>query len=275
MSARSRRRIRAMLHYGAAIYWDADVLAYLQGSGPITTGQADRLTKLVVGVKQDFGISKLADFFDCFWVIGNETAIAGRRNLAKNDHHCTEAGTITFTAFQGYAGNGTTGYLATDYIPSTDAIAASLNSVHVSIYDRTNRTDNASVHGISARNASPAQELGVAPRFTSANVVRINDSASGVANSTAQGFYLGNRSASNAVQKYRNGAALTPTSTASVGLPTVQMYIGARNIDDVAGAFTTDQIAFASVGKSMTATQVAQFTTRVETYMDSISAGVI
>jgi hypothetical protein len=255
---------------------DSEATAFFVRSGTLTPGRKALINTFMAGVKADLGLATLATGFDCLWLLANETSAAGYENLAKDDHHCTEAGTGTFTADQGYAGNGTTGFLETDYVPSTDLVSWSMDAVHAAVYVRTARTGNENMMSVSSRLATPTA-IELAPRLGGNTILRANDNGTGSvtpAQGSTSGFWLVNRSTAAAVQKYRNQTTLTATTDASVAVPSAEMYIGARNTAGVASLFSTDQHAFASIGKVLTAANVASLQLRVEAYMDAIGAGV-
>lgn len=255
--------------------FDRDSASYFARAGALSLGQRQRIDRLVFRVKKSLGLINLADGFDGFWLLANETSAAAYKNAAKDDHHGTAHGTVTFTAIQGVAGNGTDGYLSMDYFPSTDAVSWSINSMHASVYVRNARTDNATVMSVSSRVATPsAIELG--PRVTGNTILRANDNGAGTvtpAQGSTSGFWIVNRSAAGAVQKYRNQTTLTATTDASVSVPTAELVIGARNTAGTISLFSTDQHAFASIGRSLSAAEQAAFQRHVEDYLDAMTAG--
>lgn len=183
----------------------------------------------------------------------------------------------TFETDRGYTGNGTTSYLSTNFVPSTDGVQYTLNDASFGVYSRTNSASNTIVD-IGADDAGTrfAQLLG---RITSNNMfVRVHRSIStglSAANTNSSGLLVARRSASDAQQVYRNGSQLGADTAASTAVPTIALFVGAQNASGTPNNFSTRQYAFAFVGASLSAQQQSDLATIVESYMDSIGAGVV
>jgi hypothetical protein len=90
--------------------------------------------------------------------------------------------------------------------------------------------------------------------------------------SDARGHCIANRSASNAVQGYKNGSSVLTSSDASQALCTVQFITGGTNNNGAPQGTlgANGQIAMASIGASLTATEATNFYNRLRTYMTTV-----
>lgn len=250
--------------------YDAAASAYFARAGTLSDGRKALINALVLALKANGTWAKR----DALWLIANETSAAGFKNLIRDDHHLTQAGTGTFTADRGWAGNGSTGFLHTDFISSTDFIAGSVNSNHLEIYNRTNRTTSNAFSDFAAYDDTRLWSIQCS--YANQTYMRnFNVDASVGAAATAQGYWVNNRSAAGATQHYRNASALTPLTGASNGLLAIELYIGASNHAGTAEEFNTDQYAMAGIGASLSAAEVTADQAVIEAYMDAIGAGVI
>lgn len=258
---------------------DSEANSYFTRAGALTAVYRAALNQFIMAAKAISGVASIATQFDGLWVLANGTSTAAYQNIAKNDHHCTQVGTGTFTAGQGNAGNGADGYLSTDYNPAIDGIALTQNDHHVSVYIRNARSDTGILAQISSRSTSGTTrsiEI-IAWNGTTSSIMRNSDNTGSFANgaSSTAGFWLTRRVASNARHASRNGTNINSSAATSDTIPSAVMFIGARNTDGTPTLFSTDQIAFASVGKSFTPTQNPLFFAAVEAYMDAVGAGIV
>ena len=277
MALSNKARARIFLESARMVYWDQDAQAYFARAGLLSGSAQNRINDLLIGIKRALGLRSLSDRFDAMWILANETATAARQNVVKNDHHCSTVNTLTFTPFQGYAGNGSDSYLNTDYIPSTDAVRVAQDAHHLSVASLTTRAGTASMFSIGARQTAPsAREMSIAPNSAGSAFLRTADAANSISRkSDTRAVYVAVRSASNATQRYFNAVAQTSGSDNSVGLPNVAAFIGARNAAGTPDQFSTDITAFASFGGTMTASEVSAFTVAIERYLDSLGVGVV
>lgn len=222
----------------------------------------------LVGALKTAGVwSKL----DVLYVLAAHDAQAARLNWkAPASFALSEVSSPTFTTDRGYAGNGSSSYLSTGWVPSTDAVQYTQLAGHVAIWDRTSRAAGGTVEIGSTDGAS---SIYVLPRFTG-NLYfgAVNQGGESVANSTSSGFFHVNRSNSNAVQFYRNGSSLGTGNQATGARNNKAVYIGAYNNNGTPGSFSTDQIAEASLGASLNSTEAADYYNALATYMTAVGA---
>jgi len=121
-----------------------------------------------------------------------------------------------------------------------------LNSAHVAVM-LLNASDNGSSP---IGDFDGANGTFIVPSNGASLVCRLNQaSSSTTANTTKKGYFLANRSASNAVQMDLNGSQLGTAATASSALPTAAMQVCARN-----GVFSDNPVALGHWGSSLTST---------------------
>lgn len=125
---------------------DADVSAWITAVGQANTTQAEvtALTTFVAGLKSDLSIAgALSLKFDRLWVYSLGKAAAAAVDLVAQASH-TLVNAPTFTALQGFKGNGTSSYINTGFNASTMGVRYTQNSatfmVEVKVAD--SRTGN-------------------------------------------------------------------------------------------------------------------------------------
>lgn len=194
---------------------------------------------------------------DGFYMMAAADAQAGQRNWKADAFNLTPTGTIAFAADRGYTSDGTTGYLATGFTPSTAGGQFALNSAHMSLWSRT----DAQSTGISmgARTTSTTSQSLIILRNASNNgSFRINQDvttgSTAVANSS--GGFVARRSAAGATAFWRNGGSIATHDAASTGLSTAAIVIGALNTGGVIGSFVPYQLASAGFGGDLTDAQI-------------------
>lgn len=198
------------------------------------------------------------DLRDAFYMMAAADAQAGQRNWKADTFNLTPTGTIPFEADRGYTGDGTTGYLATGFTPSTAGGQFALDSAHISVWSRTDAV-NTGV-SIGCRTTSVAGQSFLTIRSTSNNgAFRMNQDAAGVATTgtlDSTGGFVGRRSGSGARAIFRNGVSTYTDTTVSTSLPTAAIVIGALNTGGVIGSFNTYQFASAGFGGNLTDAQI-------------------
>lgn len=211
--------------------------------------------------------------FDALYVLAAQSTTNALLSLVSSTFNATSNGSPTFTADRGYTGTNlsATVYLSTNFNPSTASSPKfTQNSAHVSGWSVT----DAGALGTGFIGYSiTTNEAAIVPKYTDNNAYfRTNSSGSaGQAVATSQGFYIGNRSSSTAVQGYKDGSQImTHTSSDnSVAIQNANMAILAININTVPQG-SGHQIAFASIGSSLSSDDALAFYTRARTYATAV-----
>lgn len=154
----------------------------------------------------------------------------------------------TFTQFEGWALNGTSQYMDTNYNPGDGgSYNYTINSTSCGVYLLTNsaraNNDYGSADGVAisimnARNATDSYNI-LVNSVTTSNVASTTDS---------RGLSAAERANSTTQQHYKNGVGLGPQASNSVAVPNANFYLGARNTSGVASVFSDRTIGQAYFG---------------------------
>lgn len=214
---------------------------------------------------------------DMFYVIAAHDAQAARLNWIADQYNLTAVNSPVFTAFRGYTGNGTSSYLTMGAIPA--ALHASpgarfkRDNAHLAVWSLTNVPSNQVIMG--ARTAATSF-CDIFPREGGKTRFRPNGPvppSTHFDTPNASGLFLGNRTSSTVVEGYQDGGVVgTLTGYASNGPTANGLYLLAQNADGVAGGFCSAQVAMASVGAALTATEAAALHSAVRAYLVGVGA---
>jgi len=179
----------------------------------------------------------------------------------------------TFTAYEGFQGNGTTQYINLNFNPTTDGSNFTINDCSFYNYIRNNvKEDTYDFGGYDGSNRAMFRAYG----STDQVFIGINTTTGRTASNTdSRGFFYSERTASNSMEFFRNDSSLGTDSTASSGRPNVDLYACAQNNNGSPGNFSTRQISVIGFGGALTSGQQTTLMNAIETYMDSNGKGVI
>lgn len=218
---------------------------------------------------------------DCLWILAahdSQAALLDWKNLSD----ATAVNSPTFTTDRGFTGDGSTSYINTNFTPSTDGVNYTQNSACMGAY--LNAGTDTAVSGpnsIGFSSNSNTRQSRIEPWRSAtggATVrVRMNDAAATTVGTIATRFGLtaSNRSASNAVQVYRNGSSIGTSAVTSAALGTIDAYILGFNDAGLLNGQNDNRCAAAFVGGSLTSTEHADLFTAIEAYLDAVGAGVV
>lgn len=238
-------------------------LSGLTGAQPSSARQT-LMNTFITGLKSDGIWNKL----DALWLIANETEEQGKKNLKANKFNLVPINSPTFTVDRGYSTNGTTQYIRTGTAPKYQNNYTQ-NNASFGLYVNTNVDQNA----VDMGNTYLSYNL-LYTRLSNATYTAINDGGStpSTANATSIGFYAVDRQASANYKVYKNGVALVTQSIVSTGVTDFEFFIGARNNIGTADRFASKRYALAFIGGGLSATEHANFYTRVNTLLTAIGA---
>lgn len=204
---------------------------------------------------------------EALWLMAAHDAQAARLNWVSSSYSLSAVNSPAFTADRGYAGDGATRYLDTNLTPGTSAMQA--DSCAIGVWSRTD-ADNAGC----AMGGASSNSIYIFPRNAGDFAARLNNSTSATAAvADSLGLFAANRSASNAVQLYRNGASAGSSAGTVVGRPTVPLFLLARNNGGMPNAHDTRQLAMAFVAKaSMSAGEHAALHAALAAYLIAVGA---
>jgi len=261
-------------------YKNAETTLYLAGQ-TVSGSQATRIDNFITMLKDSLGITALSSKFDVMYLLANESATLGLRNLVKRSHDATAVNSPTFTQWEGFAGNGTSSYINTNWNGRTTghAVAYSLNSGSFGLYDRTGVSgSNYDLHGAWSTGADGGSlnriQLGFPAGGTNNYYYAINNSALVYLSSRTARMVVGSRTASNLITLYFNGSSVATSTASSNNIPNQNVLIGAL-MGETLDFYDANQFSFAFIGAGLTSTEVRQITNCIEYYMDALNKGII
>ncbi len=252
--------------------FDEDTVAWaaavISNGGGVSAGREALVDDLIVGLKADGVWTKL----DRLWLFAAEDAPSALTDLVATAT-ATAVNTPTFTVDQGYAGDGATSYLDTNFVPSTAGGNAALNSIHVSVYGQT--FGSTGFFSGYIEGDDPGSFVGIV-RFTVNGKVDyfLNEGSGGTETLSPAGMLIASRTGANAAALYSNGSSVDTNASASNALLSKSIFVLARNGNGTPTGFVSDEMSAASIGGGLTPTDATNLSSRVNTYMTAIGANV-
>lgn len=257
----------------SGVSYDADATAYFarMTTQPDAT-QKGYISTLIAGIKSDNSLTNLSDGFDCFYIFAGHDGTEALLNAAKASHDCTAVNSPTFTASQGFTGNGTTQYINTNYNPSTEGVRFTSGSGSLGVYLRLNV--NESLSQIGARDGSGnrshlnSRHGDIFYGYCQSSA----DTGPNAANTDSRGLFTAVRTSGTNINSYKNGV-LHDSETNSTGtIPSYNFYILTLNANGSPGSLSTNQVAIAFVSNNNI--NQASLYTRIQDYMTSLGTQV-
>ena len=272
-----RRGIGVQNYVSAGVSTDADAQAFIDAAGITDATQQSAINTLVTDLK-GYGIwTKMKAIYP---FVGG-TSSTHKWNL-KDPRDLDAAFRLVFSggmthSLNGVLFGGVNGYGDTKLNIST--VYSNTNSVSLSVYSRTNNTDNA--HDIGAYDTSPQVEFSIRMRRLdlnmSTNIGFYNTQFCNFVVANSLGFGLSSRTSSSSLKLYKNGSLLnqsnvnaTPTAINRI------IAIGAANTNNPISliGYSSREYAFASIGDGLTDTEAANLYTAVQAYQTTLSRNV-
>jgi hypothetical protein len=263
------------VYLGTNLVWsgvDPDAQAFFDrvttAGGTLSATEQLAINTLVVQMKADGIWTKMKAIYP---MVG-ASAAACAQNLKSSSFTGTFTSGWTF-ASTGVTPNGTSAYMSTGLIPSTDTTQ---NSVSIGVYIRTNNT--ALVNRIEMGTGSGSSDFQSVIRWDGSlgNLSRLNNTfgGAGYIPTKTSGFFSISRTASNVTKKYEDGT-LKQTETTTSNAPTaVELIIGARNTTTSPLFHDSKQNAFTYVSDGLTDTDSSNFYTAVQAFQTTLSRQV-
>ncbi len=254
---------------GGVFIPDADAQAFFDrvdtAGGSLTLTEKIAVNKLVLDLKS-YGIYSA---MKAIYPMVGASAAACSQNLKSSSFTGTFTATGWTFASTGVKPNGTSAYMTTGIVPSTEF--STINSGNFGYYHRTNLKSNSTCLGANSGGYYFADWIANA----SASFPSINDGNSVVLNygTNILGFRQLSRNSSSVNQiLYRLNTTDYAITQSASGRPTNQIYIGAST----PGIFFSDsEIAFAYVGDGqLSTTNQADFYTAVQAFQTTLSRQV-
>ena len=168
----------------------------------------------------------------------------------------------------GIAGDGTTGFGNTHFLASTDA-ASGLYALGA--YTRTNIDEAKEILG--ANSNFNGQITRIVPRESNTFYGAVSNSGQSVGNTDSRGWFFASRTGASASYLQKNATQTTATPGAA-GVPSVKMYISARNSSGTTDRFATNQIACAGIWTALSTAEGSSLYTIILDYMTTLGRNV-
>jgi hypothetical protein len=250
---------------------DPDAQAFITAAAITNPTQKEAINQLVVDLKADGIWSKMKAIYP---FVGG-TASTHKWNL-KNPLDTNAAFRLVFNggwthSSTGVTPNGTNAYADTFLIPS---LLLNLNNKSYSIYSRTD--SNGLFHDIGTHGSSSNDYDTFFTRYLNEFYGTISSIAdyTKFSNLDSLGFYSSSRTASNAIEIYKNGVSKITQSKASGANSNAPVYISAFNNNGGLQQYSNRNLAFASIGDGLTDTEAANFYTAVQAFQTTLNRQV-
>jgi hypothetical protein len=248
---------------------DADAQAFVNrvytAGGSLSTTEANAVNDLVIDMKADGIWTKMKAIYP---MVGASAAVCAQ-NLISSSFTCT------FSTGWTFASTGVTPSSAFMDTGLNMASELSQNNCHISVYLRTNLTNN----GVSIGSGNSPLNGGVYifPRLASTQSyfsVFNNTSGNTSGNVTSSlGLFTASRIASASEQFFQNTTKTSRNNT-STTVQNYNIFIGAYNNQGTAERFDTRQNAFTSIGEGFTDTEQSNFYTAVQAMQTTLNRQV-
>jgi len=251
---------------------DADAVAFFTrvttAGGTLSTTEKQAVNQLVLDLKAN----SLWTPMKAIYPMVGASAAACAQNLKSSSFTGTFTSTGWTFASTGVTPNGTSAYFDSNLTPSGNL---SQNSNHMSFYSRTNNSAASSIE-IGSLTTSPASYFHSHIYYPGGLYYMLlgQSTASSVSNTSSLGFFNGNRKNSTTVSHFKNGSNISDLTASSVTLNSLNIYIGAGNINGSASNFSDRQCAFASIGDGLTDTEASSFYTAVQAFQEALNREV-
>jgi hypothetical protein len=202
---------------------------------------------------------------DVIYLVNKHDSNDSFRNLVKNAHHGTKQGSgLVWDSYWGYSNPAGTGYVDTDYNPSTQGQNLTLNNVGVgvSLYDI--KTPASASYPIYCYDGNRIG-IDIYNALTSINFVL---NAATTINSTTpfkSGLHFIRRTASNVIAHINQNIANTAGTTASIAIPNQKFFLFRRTSTGVGIYY--DTLNFTYIGASLTDDQFTALNIMVNRYL--------
>lgn len=260
-----------------AVALDADAQAYIDAMTSAPDGDRETIiNQFFLDIKGlgDFGTDDIFSKLDVAYLLAAHDEQAGLLDITRG-FDATAVNSPTFTVDRGFVSDGSTSFIDTTFIPSSDGVNFTLNDASFGVYLRT---DGTSIGAHGAQGGSNANRTLIQPRqIGDTATINVNGAVANdlvVSMTTALGMMVARRTASNALQAFKNGVSVGSSAGASDALtPRVLIILAFRTI--ATSNHDIRQASFSFIASSLTATEQLNLFNAAEAYLDAIGAGVV
>jgi len=256
---------------GSGDSFDPDAQSFITAAGITDPTQQLAINTLVLSLKADGIWTKM----NALYPFVGGTSTTHKYNL-KDPRDLDAAFRLTFNGgwthnSNGVTPSGTNGWANTFLIPSA---VLNVNNKSYSIYSRTD--SNGLFHDIGTRGALNNDCDLFYTRYLDTfygTISSITDYST-FSNTNSLGFHNTSRTASNAIEIYKNGISKITQYKVSGTNSTVPVYISALNNNGSLQQYSNRNLAFASIGDGLSDTEAANFYTAVQTFQTTLGRNV-
>jgi hypothetical protein len=260
--------------YQTSLCPDADVNAFITATGITNATIIGAVCTLVTSMKANGTWAKMSAIYP---MVGG-TATTHKFNL-KNPADTNAAFRLGFVggwthSSNGALPNGTNAYAETYFSP---LLNGSQNSQHLSYYSRSNTNSSLAAAEIEMGSIN-SLGVGSVLEIRTANIsyYKINSANPFIsaADTDSRAFYIGNRTASNVVNGWRNSTKIANGTTASALLVNFNIALGAINANGLIQNYTRKQCAFATIGTGLTDGEAVALYNSIQAFQTTLARQV-
>lgn len=226
----------------------------LVAEGRYTNAPSDAVKALInrtiIDLKTYNGLSKA----DCCWVFGNYESLISCQNWVENDHNVSLVNSPTHVPGSRFNGDGSTSYINTDFIPSSDAVNFQLGSESIIVMSPVlGDTNNRNIFGVQ-KTAAPITVMVHTFRTAANEQVYINSDGTLFDNlNISAGAYMGYNRSNTTVQGYVNGSPSGATDTVNqASLPAYQIKVLCSGSNNTPASHYNGGVGFLWLGGGLT-----------------------
>jgi hypothetical protein len=256
--------------------FDLDAQAFFDrvtaAGGTLSETEQTAVNQLVLDMKNDGIWTKMKAIYP---MVG-ASAAACAQNLKSSSFTGTFTAGFTFSS-TGVLSNGSSDYMNTNFIPSTNSLA--YNNNHISFYSRTSAASSASQFyemGSGSNNLATdnyALFLRRAANNAAYDCAGFPENRLAFTNTNASGFYVGSGLVSTG-KIFKNKVSQASVTLTNKSISTKNVYICAFNENDLVVYYSNKECAFASMGDGLTDTEASDFYDAVQAFQTTLSRQV-
>ena len=257
--------------------FDADAQAFFDrvttAGGSLTTTEKNATNQLVLDMKS----AGIWSGMKAIYPMVGASAAACAQNLKSSSFTGTFSSGWTF-ASTGVTGNGTSAYMNTNFIPSSDYTSGTNFGLFLYTSSTTGGATDRDM-GIFVGGSAPSLSLTSKDVTTSKTDLFDFAGRISVGGYNVEGFYTGSRTASNSAKLFRNGTSIGTTTAAAGTAPSIFLVLGGANLSSsnpitTVGVFSAKTFSFAGTCDGLTDTQASNFYTAVQAFQTTLSRQV-
>lgn len=253
-------------------YKNPETTLYLAGQ-TVSGEQATRIDNFVTMLKDSLGITSLSSKFDVMYLLANQNQALGLRNLVKRSHDATAVNSPTFTQWQGFAGNGTSSYLNTNFKES-QGINYNISNYNIMMgaYLRSGSYGSLAIMGARGSKYSLIYNLSIAGISYYGNVTSpITSSIANVSYPKMQSAGRENNTQATVSTKNSTLNHYTTNTLNFEGSADNNFYIFAYNNNGTPAAYSDAQASFVYFSRFLTSVEIRKIFNCFKYYMDSLN----